>query len=113
MKNKFKDADHGLDANLERASLLISNYTFLPSIDFTLTEKIPIVKESAYAEVYEFNEDDTEYSFNIQNLNKYVKFYVKILTKGTSVEQSILRSDLVQCKREFFKNLDEEALSDS
>lgn len=36
------------------------------------------------SEVYEFDSDNN-YKFDLQKLSKYVKFYIKILRKGTAV----------------------------
>ena len=64
-----------------------------------------VAQTSKYSEVFDFNEDGTDAQFNLENLKKYVKFHVRIKRSGADVEKLILRSDLVKCKREFFKGL--------
>lgn len=45
----------------------------------------------------------------MQNLKKYLKFYIKILRKGTEVEtQTIYRSGMIGCTEELFEALPKE-----
>ena len=105
-KNKFGNLMD--ERSLEAGDILIDKYTFLPSIDSKLitTEDLSSIQSKNYAEIFKFNEDFTDYQFNIEKLKKYVKFYVKILKKGSLLEkQTILRSDMVQCTQEMFEKL--------
>ena len=50
---------------------------------------------------------DEQPHFDMQKLNKYIKFYVKIITKGNAVENKVLRSNMVECTPDMFENLPE------
>jgi hypothetical protein len=60
-----------------------------------LKEEFKDIKNKKFAEVFIFNDQEDDAQFNLSNLKKYVKFYVKILQKGTEVEKIILRSDMI------------------
>jgi hypothetical protein len=83
----------------------------LPSIDYKLFNSRDI-EDQEYSDLFIFNEDKTDYKFDLEKLKRYVKFYVKILQKGSEVENKILRSDMVPCTREMFKSLNQNDLSD-
>ena len=90
---------------------MLSNYTFMPSIDTTMVfGDLSTIENKVYKDIFIFNEDYSDYHFNLDELNRYVKFYVKILSSGSELpKQTILRSDLVPCTKEMFKNLDEDS----
>jgi hypothetical protein len=110
MKNLFEVDQNGELG--ESGNILISNYTFMPSIDFRIKKEISEIESSPYADVIEFNEDHSDFHLHMDALKKYVKFYLKISFEGKEIENQNIRSDLVQCKREFFKNLDEVEIDD-
>jgi hypothetical protein len=95
VKKKNKFIENLAEDHADATDILISDYSFLPSLDWTISEKIPTILESNYADVYEFSDDNEKSHFNIENLNKYVKFYIKILRRGSEVENELHRSDLV------------------
>ena len=108
-KNKFGSAKEV--SSLEAGDILLSNYTFMPSLDTTMTiGDLSTIEDKVYKDVFLFNEDYSDYHFNLDELKRYVKFYVKILSSGSELpKQTILRSDLVPCTKEMFKNLDEDS----
>ena len=108
-KNKFGSAKEV--SSLEARDILVSNYTFMPSLDTTMTiGDLSTIEDKVYKDVFLFNEDYSDYHFNLDELKRYVKFYVKILSSGSELpKQTILRSDLVPCTKEMFKNLDEDS----
>ena len=103
MKNKFSLTDKG-DNIFNSGDIQIDEYTFLPSIDHKLLSMRDI-EDQEYSELFIFNEDKTDYTFDLEKLNTYVKFYIKIVHQGSKVENKILRSDMVPCTREMFRNL--------
>lgn len=63
------------------------------------------------SKVVKFNEDRTDFTFDFQELKRYVKFYVKIMRRskdGVEIE----RSDMVPCTREIYKGKLSEEISD-
>ena len=55
----------------------------------------------------------TDFHFDLDKLKRYVKFYIKILSKGSELEKkTILRSDMVPCTKEMFKDLDDAYISE-
>ena len=63
-----------------------------------------------YKDVLDFNNDFSDYHFNLEELKRYVKFYVKILSRGSELpKQTILRSDMIACTKEMFSDLDEDS----
>ena len=108
MKNKFSLGDDSVkskgDNIFDSGDIQINEYTLLPSIDYKLFNSRDI-EDQEYSDLFIFNEDKTDYKFDLEKLKRYVKFYVKILQKGSEVENKILRSDMVPCTREMFKSL--------
>ena len=71
-------------------------------------DDLSLIKNKSYSEVFVLNEDLSDYNFDVDELKRYVKFYVKIYQEGSQVGKDyVLRSDLVQCTREMFKALDD------
>ena len=69
--------------------------------------KVEQIKQWPFSEVFDFELqgelEQPQFKFDI--LKKYLKFYVKILTRGRNIESKILRSDMVQCTEEMFSTL--------
>ena len=49
------------------------------------------------------SEEKSKFKVNLENLKKYIKFYVKVLQNGSEVEKKILRSDLVYCSKDLME----------
>ena len=49
----------------------------MPSIDYAMLS-LPDEEELEYSDVLIFNEDKSDFKFDLQKLKRYVKFYVKI-----------------------------------
>lgn len=82
---------------MDSGEIKLSDYNFMPSLQTKIITNLDEFKKLEIAEIYEFDEDNN-YKYNLQNLKKYVKFYIKILRKGSEVEkQTIYRSDLITC----------------
>ena len=109
IKNKFeKLKDHDGNILVDSGEIKLSDYTFMPSLETKIMTNLDEFKQLEIAEIYDFDEDNN-YKFNMENLAKYLKFYIKILRKGSEVEkQTIYRSDLVSCTEEQFSALPEE-----
>lgn len=86
----------------------------MPSIDSKMIfgDDLSLVKDKNYSEVFVLNENLTDYNFDLDELKRYVKFYVKIHQEGSQVGKDlVLRSDLVQCTNDMFKALDDTQIS--
>ena len=87
--------------------LVISDYDFLPSIKYTVFKAaLEDIRSKTISEVFEFPTNPaSQPHFNLEKLKKYVKFYTKSRTKGSGVENKILRADMIQCTPEMFSKL--------
>lgn len=111
MKNVFHN-DHDEEEMGSLREIKISEYNYLPSIELKLMgdeeeiERLRSDSSVVWTEAIEFDDKDIRLpSVNIENLNKYLKFYVKYYKTGSNVENRIFRSNLVNCKSEMFKGL--------
>ena len=109
IKNKFeKIKDHDGNIIADSGEIKLTDYNFMPSLQTKIIPSLADFKALEVSEVYDFDSDNN-YKFNLEKLSKYIKFYIKILKKGSDVETStILRSDLVTCTEEMFSTLPEE-----
>ena len=114
LKNKFGSNEED-ETSMQAGDILLSNYTFLPSLDSKFMpnrafSNIASLQYKDYSKIFKFNDDFSDYHFDLTELNKYVKFYIKILLRGTELPKTtILRSDLVACTPDMFEKLGSEA----
>ena len=83
-KNKFGKEKEA--SSLEAGDILLSNYTFMPSIDTTMVfGDLSTIENKVYKDVFIFNEDYSDYHFNLDELKRYIKFYVKQVSRGSEL----------------------------
>jgi hypothetical protein len=109
IKNKFESLkDHNGTILVDTGEIKLTDYNFMPSLQTKITVNLNDFKALEVSEVYDFDSQNN-YKFNLEKLSKYIKFYIKILRKGSDVETStILRSNLVACTEEMFNALPDE-----
>ena len=79
----------------------------MPSIRYTVFKSaLEDIRSKTISEVFVFPRNPARQPhFNFEKLKKYIKFYTKSRTKGSKVENKILRADMIQCTPEMFSKL--------
>lgn len=76
-----------MEDGTEEGNFLLSDYDFMPSIEFKILDssRMAEYKAESYGDVFDYDSEDN-ISINTEKLKKYVKFYIKALTRGSNVE---------------------------
>lgn len=86
----------------------VSDFNFLPSLETKIITDIDSFKQLSISEIFEFDAANN-YKYNLATLPKYLKFYVKILKKGTAVgTEKVYRSNMIHCTEQQFSILTDE-----
>ena len=85
MKNhkgiEYSQIEIKIDEHSYTPNILISNYTFMPSVNIKAFSSSTFDRNAEIAEVFDYDDNDDIIRVNKTNLDKYLKFYVKMEEK--------------------------------
>ena len=112
IQNKFGELKYNNGTvHANTGEIKVSDFNFLPSLETKIITDIDSFKQLGISEIFEFDAANN-YKYNLANLAKYLKFYVKILKKGTAIgTEKIYRSNMILCTEQQYSALTDEVKS--